>query len=126
MKHTFTAAEAMSTAAEAAMQKMFEKLAHSERRLMSQNIVPHEVIRMLHESIDEWDVEQDATWVQRSLLAPLFLLALLLLLFLLALLFPLFLEEYEGPHAELGEERQRLLRASLWSEVHEVRRLYRA
>ena len=113
-----------SPAFQALVQQVFEKLAFSERRLMSLNMVPHELVRMLHEVMDEWDVRGDPTWARRSLLAPLFLLALLLLLFLLALLFPLFREDHEGPHALVGEEHQLLLRPSVWCEVLEVRWLF--
>ena len=69
----------MATIAEA-LSNVTEKLQSVERRLMELNMGPTEAIRMLMAAMDEWDVRGDATWCRRSLLAPLFLLALLLLL----------------------------------------------
>ena len=110
----------MATIAEA-LSNVTEKLLSVERRLMELNMGPPEAIRMLMEAIDEWDVRGDPTYCRRSLLAPLFLLALLLLLplppgpppapssstcsflFLLPSSSPLILEDNEGPHVVLGE-----------------------
>ena len=72
--------ELSSHGLEAILQELFKKFAFVERRLMAQNMQPHEAIRMLSEVMDEWDARGDPTWAMRSLLAPLFLLALLLLL----------------------------------------------
>ena len=72
--------EMSSHGVEAVLQQLFSKFVFVERRLMAQNMQPHEAIRMLTEVMDEWDTSKDPTWAMRSLLAPLFLLALLLLL----------------------------------------------